>query len=354
MSFLTLLFHNILCLSHFRCRICHIHTTDTRAGFSGIAGMQFLVPRRYTRSGTAAFLVACSFNSHQQQASAPRGAPPPILDTSSSLLLFSAAANIAGAQHAAAALRQHASPSSLGLAPPHSSSESLPVLIERVSALLQMQQPSGISRGSAGNAITDSAAATAGLEAVAAITFCALNDCEREGTIHALTHSMVFVIIQAASGAHGHILLQRFALMALAGISMSASGRRLLLNDATPTVQPLMDTLTGGELHAAALAALALGNLALEPRALAAIEQAPAAFAREVVTLMSSEQVDASLCACACDPCFQPPTPTPPLSCRSTLFASLWALCAMWLSATSSGTIHQPLQLVLASKRCRR
>ena len=55
---------------------------------------------------------------------------------------------------------------------------------------------------------------------------------------------MVFVLIQAAGSLHGLHVLQRFALTALAGISMSASGRRLLLNDATLAVPPLMDVLT--------------------------------------------------------------------------------------------------------------
>jgi hypothetical protein len=62
---------------------------------------------------------------------------------------------------------------------------------------------------------------------------------------------------------------------------MSASGRRLLLNDATPAVPPLMDVLTGGEQHAAALAALVLGNLALEAAALGTLDRSAAVFARE-------------------------------------------------------------------------
>jgi hypothetical protein len=92
---------------------------------------------------------------------------------------------------------------------------------------------------------------------------------------------MVFVLIQAAGSLHGLHVLQRFALTALAGISMSASGRRLLLNDATPAVPPLMDVLTGGEQHAVALAALVLGNLALEAAALGTLDRSAAVFARE-------------------------------------------------------------------------
>jgi hypothetical protein len=102
---------------------------------------------------------------------------------------------------------------------------------------------------------------------------------------------MVFVLIQAAGSMHGLHVLQRFALTALAGISMSASGRRLLLNDATPAVPPLMDVLTSGEQHAAVLAALVLVNLALEAAALGALDRSAAVFAREVVSLMSSEEV---------------------------------------------------------------
>ena len=61
---------------------------------------------------------------------------------------------------------------------------------------------------------------------------------------------------QAAGSLHGLHVLQRFALMALARISMSLRGWRLLLIDATPAVPPLTDVLSGGEQHAAALAAL--------------------------------------------------------------------------------------------------
>jgi hypothetical protein len=76
---------------------------------------------------------------------------------------------------------------------------------------------------------------------------------------------------QAAGSLHGLHVLQRFALTALAEISMSPRGRRLLLIDATP-VPPLTDVLTGGEQHAAALAALVPGTLALEAAALGTLQ----------------------------------------------------------------------------------
>ncbi len=62
---------------------------------------------------------------------------------------------------------------------------------------------------------------------------------------------------------------------------MSASGRRLLLNDTTRAAPPLMDVLTGGKQHAAALAVLVLGNLALEAAALGTLDRSAAVFARE-------------------------------------------------------------------------
>jgi hypothetical protein len=117
-----------------------------------------------------------------------------------------------------------------------------------------------------------------------------LLDSQREKTIAGLSHSMVFVLIQAACSSHDLQLLQRCALMTLAGISMSASGRRLVLNESHPIVPGLIDVMTTGEMHCAALAALVLGNLALEPTALSALEQSAVVFAREIVVLMSSEQ----------------------------------------------------------------
>jgi hypothetical protein len=307
-----------------------------RTGCSGVESLQFLVSRGCNRSGTAPASACCNVSSPHSQACTPKGALPPLLDTSSTLLLFSAAANIAGASNASAAPKQQASPSPHELAPLghtsqlHVSFESLDESISRVSTLLQLR-PSSTSNSAAIRDAGDSAAAASGLEAAAAIAFASLNDCEREGTIHGLTHSMVLVLIQAAGGAHGHLLLQRFALMALAGVSMSASGRRLLLNDATPPVPPLLDVLSGGELHAAALAALVLGNLALQPQALAAIDRSPAAFAREVVALMSSDQVRA-VCACVhVQRLVSLHTRPPHLLCRLISFALLWVQCETWL-----------------------
>ncbi len=175
------------------------------------------------------------------------------------------------------------------------SSETVLALVGRVSFTLESQLLIS-SRSGASSGSVDDVSTASGLEAALIITFRALNDCEREKLISELNHSMVFVLLQAASSAHALHLLQRFALMALAGISMSSSGRRLLLNEATPPVTPLMDVLAGGELHSAALAALVLGNLALEPAALAALDRCAAIFAREVVSLMSCEQ--ASFCFC--------------------------------------------------------
>ncbi len=236
------------------------------------------------------FRALLSVLSPSPQVSLPKGAPPPILDTSSSLLLFSAAINIAGVRGDACSAQQQSSSDSNTVAPAHMNAESLSVLIGRVSALLELQQLS-LSRGGASSSAANDTAAASGLEAALIISFKSLNDCEREKTVSELNHSMVFVLLQAAGCAHGVLLLQRFALMSLAGISMSSSGRRMLLNEATPPVPPLMDVLTGGELHSAALAALVLGNLALEPVALAALDRCAAVFAREVVSLMSCEQV---------------------------------------------------------------
>ena len=70
---------------------------------------------------------------------------------------------------------------------------------------------------------------------------------------------------------------------------MSAIGRRLLLNDATPAVPPLMDALAGGEQHAAALAALKLGNLALEAAALGALDRS--ALAKTGLEVNASHQL---------------------------------------------------------------
>ncbi len=258
------------------------------------------------------------------QISLHKGAPPPILDTSSSLLLFSAASDIAGVRGAASSSRSQSSFGTDAIASAQKSVDTLSVLIGRVSALLESQ------KFSSSRTTNDETVSAAGLEAALIITFQALNDSEREKLVSELNHSMVFVLLHAASGAHGMLLLQRFALMSLAGISMSNSGRRMLLSDATPPVTPLMDVLAGGELHSAALAALVLGNLALEPAALAALDRCAAVFAREVVSLMSCEQV--SLPACGIfDENLTFPCPRP------TLFVSLWEQYEMWQSAASSG-----------------
>lgn len=251
------------------------------------------------------------------------------MDTSSSLLLFSAASDIAGVRGAASSSRSQSSSGTDAIASAQKSVDTLSVLIGRVSALLESQKFSS-SRTGANIGAIDETVSAAGLEAALIITFQALNDSEREKLVSELNHSMVFVLLHAASGAHGMLLLQRFALMSLAGISMSNSGRRVLLSDATPPVTPLMDVLAGGELHSAALAALVLGNLALEPAALAALDRCAAVFAREVVSLMSCEQV--SLPACGIfDKNLTFPCPRP------TLFVSLWEQYEMWQSAASSG-----------------
>ena len=267
------------------------------AGFSSIESLQRMVSCCSGCAGSVSnFCALLSVLSPSPQVSLPKGAPPPILDTSSSLLLFSAAMNIAGVKGDACSAEQQASSGSNTVAPAHMHAESLSVLIGRVSALVELQLLS-LSRGGASSSAVDDTAAASGLEAALIISFKSLNDCEREKTVSELNHSMVFVLLQAAGCAHGVLLLQRFALMSLAGISMSSSGRRMLLNEATPPVSPLMDVLTGGELHSAALAALVLGNLALEPVAIAALDRCAAVFAREVVSLMSCEQVVA-LCTC--------------------------------------------------------
>jgi hypothetical protein len=245
------------------------------------------------------------------------------------LLLFSAASNIAGVKGEASSSRQQASSGTDFVSSPQKSNETLSVLIGRVSTVLEMQQLRSIHAGSS-NGNIDDIATSSGLEAALNITFQALNDCEREKLVSELNHSIVFVLLQAASSAHGMILLQRFALMSLAGISMSSSGRRKLLSDATPPVNPLMDVLAGGELHSAALAALVLGNLALEPVALAALDRCATVFAREVVSLMSCEQVRVSSCGVS-DVLLTIPFPRP------TLFVLQWERCAMLQSAAPSG-----------------
>jgi hypothetical protein len=168
--------------------------------------------------------------------------------------------------------------------------EALQVLIDNISAVLDSQQ-CGLRPDRQSASASNDAAIAACLEAALAVMFKSLNDCERDKTVGEMTHSMVFVLIRAASGSHGVHLLQRFALMALAGICMSSSGRRLVLDESHPPVPALMAVLSGGERHSSALAALVLGNLALERAALVALDQCPAEFAREVVELMSSEQV---------------------------------------------------------------
>jgi hypothetical protein len=168
--------------------------------------------------------------------------------------------------------------------------ESLQELIGSISAVLDSQQYGLHPDRQSASAFND-AAVTACLEAALVIMFKSLNDCERDQTVAELTHSMVFVLLRACSASHGLHLLQRFALMALAGICMSSSGRRLVLDESHPPVPALMAVLTGVERHSSALAALVLGNLALERAALACLDQFPAEFAREIVSLMSSEQV---------------------------------------------------------------
>lgn len=168
--------------------------------------------------------------------------------------------------------------------------ESLQELIGSISAVLDSQQCGLHPDRQSARAFND-AAVTACLEAALVIMFKSLNDCERDQTVAELTHSMVFVLLRACSASHGVHLLQRFALMALAGICMSSSGRRLVLDESHPPVPALMAVLTGVERHSSALAALVLGNLALERAALACLDQCPAEFAREIVSLMSSEQV---------------------------------------------------------------
>jgi hypothetical protein len=229
------------------------------------------------------------FTCRLHQATNPKTSPPPILDTSSSLLLFAAASSIGGGK-SPALIPKPLSNSSLADPEAQSGTSAFRVLFGRISALLELQRGSA-SRIEANSASVDNSEASAGLEAALVVAFCALNDCERERTVAAITHSMMFVLIQAAGSLHGLHVLQRFALTALAGISMSASGRGLLLCESTPSVPPLIHVLTGGERHSAALAALVLGNLALEPAALVALELCAAVFAREVVALMESEEV---------------------------------------------------------------
>jgi hypothetical protein len=227
------------------------------------------------------------------QASLPKGSASLILDSSSSLLLFSAAMNIAGVSTEASSTHHQGETAISISSSSQQPCESLPVLISQIAAALDLRSCGTNSSDGSGRG-PDDAVSTSGLEAALIIVFNSLNDSEREKVISELTHSMVFVLIQAAGASHGLQLLQRFALMALAGISMSASGRRLVLNEAHPPVPAMMDVLRGGELHSAALAALVLGNLALEPSALAALDQCPVVFAREIVSLMSSEQVRVS------------------------------------------------------------
>jgi hypothetical protein len=237
-------------------------------------------------------LLRMSSLSHQASHAKSSSLPP--LDTSSSLLLFSSAADIAGAVFDGREdLRQ-------GLATAPASAlhqqpcEPLSALIGRVSSALELQSSASTCNGVRGGDSNESAAA-AGLEAAFIVMYNSLLDSQREKTIAGLTHSMVCVLIQAACSSHGLLLLQRCALMTLAGISMSASGRRLVLNESHPVVPGLIDVLTAGEMHCAALAALVLGNLALEPTALAALEQSAVVFAREIVVLISSEQARIAL-----------------------------------------------------------
>jgi hypothetical protein len=169
-------------------------------------------------------------------------------------------------------------------------------LFERVAALVEAQ--SSKLQSSRSQPSDDSI--SRGLDAALAISLKAVSDCEREETAAQLTHSMVLVLIQAAHASHRLHILQRFALIALAGLSMSGSGRRMLLSDSSSSVASLMSVLSAGEVQTAALAALVLGNLALESVAVSALEQCAGSFAREVVSLLSCGQVSRPVSTVCC------------------------------------------------------